>query len=93
VGEVLEAEKVEGANKLLKLQVNLGQEKRQMVAGVAEFYTLEEITGKKIVVVTNLKPAKIRGVESNGMLLAATAKKILRLIVPDGDLPPGAKIS
>lgn len=93
VAEVLEAERVEGANKLLKLQINLGREKRQIVAGVAEFYAPEEITGKKIIVVTNLKPAKIRGVDSNGMLLAATAGKNLRLVVPDGDLPPGAKIS
>jgi methionyl-tRNA synthetase len=93
VAQVLSAERVEGASKLLKLQIDLGSERRQIVAGVAEHYTPEAIIGKKIVVVTNLKPAVIRGVPSNGMLLAASAGKTLRLVVPDGDLPPGAKIS
>jgi len=93
VAQVVGAEPVKGANKLLKLQIDLGDEKRQIVAGVAEHYTPEEITGKKIIVVTNLKPARIRGVDSNGMLLAATSGKNLRLLTVDGDLPPGAKIS
>lgn len=93
VAKVLAAEQVEGADKLLKLQIDIGKEKRQIVAGVAQFYTPEKITGMKIIVVTNLKPAVIRGVESNGMLLAAKAGKKLFLVTPDGDLPPGAKIS
>ena len=93
VAEVIEAERVEGADKLLKLQIDIGIEKRQIIAGVAQFYTPEEIIGKKITVVTNLKPAIIRGVESNGMLLAAKKGKKLHLLTPDGDLPPGAKIS
>ena len=93
VAQVLEAERVEGADKLLKLQIDIGSEKRQIVAGVAEFYTSEKIKGMKIIVVTNLKPAVIRGVESNGMLLAAKKGKNLCLLVPDGDLPPGAKVS
>ena len=93
VAEVLQAEKVEGASKLLKLQIDLGSEKRQIVAGVAEHYSPEKITGMKIIVVTNLKPAVIRGVESNGMLLAASKGKKLTLVTPDDDLPAGAKIS
>jgi len=92
VAEVLEAERVENADKLLKLQINIGSEKRQIIAGIAEYYSPEEITGKRIVVVINLKPAKIRGVESNGMLLAAKKGKKLCLVVPEGDLPPGASI-
>jgi len=93
VAQVLKAEKVEGADKLLKLEIDLGDEKRQIVAGVAEFYTPEQITGKKIIVVVNLKPARIRGINSNGMLLAAKKGKLLALVTPDGDLPPGADVS
>ncbi len=72
VAEVLEAEKIEGSNKLLKLQVDLGEEKRQLVAGVAKHYQAEEIVGKKILMLANLEPATIFGVESNGMILAAS---------------------
>ncbi len=93
VAQVLEAERVEGADKLLKLQIDLGTEKRQIVAGIAQHYAPEEITGKKVVVVANLKPAVIRGVESRGMLLAAKKKKKLFVVTPDGDLPPGSTIS
>ena len=90
--KVLSAEKVEGADKLLKLQIELGQETRQLVAGVAQFYTPEEIIGKTIVVVSNLKPAKIRGIESRGMLLAAKDGKNLRLVTIDGEMPSGVDI-
>ncbi|HPC12152.1 MAG TPA: methionine--tRNA ligase subunit beta, partial [candidate division Zixibacteria bacterium] len=93
VAEVLRAERVPGADRLLRLQISLGDETRQIVAGVAEHYTPEQITGRRIVVVANLKPATIRGLESRGMLLAAKKGKVLRLVVPDGDLPPGATIS
>jgi len=93
VAEVLEAVPVEGTDKLLRLQIDLGSERRQIVAGIAEHYSADEIIGKKIIVVVNLKPAVIRGVESNGMLLAAKKGKKLFVVTPDGDLPPGAKIS
>ncbi|MFQ5453849.1 MAG: methionine--tRNA ligase subunit beta, partial [Candidatus Zixiibacteriota bacterium] len=93
VAEVMEAEKIEGTDKLLKLQINLGHEKRQIVAGVAEFYPPEKIKGMSIIVVTNLKPAVIRGVNSNGMLLAASKGKKLTLVTVDEDLAPGSKIS
>ena len=89
---VLAAEKVEKADKLLLLQVDLGTEKRQIVAGIAQNYRPEEIVGKTVIVVTNLKPAKIRGVESNGMLLAASSGSQLRVLVADGDLPPGSTV-
>ena len=92
VGIVLEAEPVEKSNKLLKLQVDTG-EKRQIVAGIAKAYTPEELTGKKVVVVTNLKPAKLMGVESNGMLLAATdSEGVLSILTPEKDIKQGALI-
>jgi methionyl-tRNA synthetase len=93
VAEIVEAEKVPKADKLLKLQVKIGDEKRQLVAGIAEHYSSEELVGKKIVVVTNLRPAKLRGIESNGMLLAASEGKRLVLLTIDGDLPTGATVS
>jgi len=93
VAEVLEAERVEGADRLLKLKIDLGSEQRQIVAGVAEQYPPEQIRGMKIIVVTNLKPATIRGIESRGMLLAAKSGKRLVLLTLDGDLPPGASVS
>jgi methionyl-tRNA synthetase len=89
---ILEAEKIEGADKLLKLQVDLGDEQRQLVAGIALHYKPEELVGKTIVVVANLKPAKLRGVKSEGMLLAASKSDVLRLVTVDGDLPVGAAV-
>ena len=90
--KVLSAEKVEGADKLLKLQIEVGAETRQLVAGVAKFYTPEEITGKTIVIVANLKPAKIRGIESQGMLLAAKDGDTLKLVTTDGEIASGASV-
>jgi len=89
---VLEAEKVEGADKLLKLQLEVGQEKRQIIAGIAKHYSPEEVIGKMIIIVSNLKPATIRGVESHGMLLAASKGKKLTLVTVDGEIPSGAKV-
>lgn len=89
---VVEAEKIDGADKLLKLQVDLGEEKRQLVAGIALHYKPEELIGKTIVVVANLKPAKLRGVESQGMLLAASMGKNLRLVTVEGDIGAGADV-
>ena len=85
--KILEAENVEGADKLLKLQIEVGDEKRQLIAGIAQHYSAEEVVGKIIVVVANLKPAKIRGVESQGMLLCASVGNELKLITVDGELP------
>ncbi len=92
IGMVLEAVPVEKSNKLLKLQVDTG-EHRQIVAGIAKAYTPEELTGKKVVVVTNLKPAKLMGVESQGMLLAATdSEGVLSILTPEKDVKQGALI-
>jgi methionyl-tRNA synthetase len=92
VGQVLKAEKVEGTQKLVKLEVDIGMEKRQMVAGVAEVYPPETLIGKRIIVVANLKPARIRGIESQGMLLAADLEG--KPIVPffKEDVPAGTKV-
>ena len=90
--KVLTAERVEGADKLLKLSIEVGSEKRPLVAGVAQYYTPEEMVGKTIVIVANLKPAVIRGVESAGMLLAAKSGKKLALVTVEGDIPSGANI-
>lgn len=92
VGQVLKAEKVEGTQKLVKLEVDIGMEKRQMVAGVAEIYPPETLIGKRIIVVANLKPARIRGIESQGMLLAADLEG--KPIVPffKEDVPAGTKV-
>jgi methionyl-tRNA synthetase len=91
--KVIKAEPVEGADKLLKLQLEVGQETRQIVAGIAKHYTPEQVVGKIIVIVSNLKPATIRGVESRGMLLAASKKKKLTLVTLDAeDFPSGSKV-
>jgi len=76
----------------LKLQIAIGNEKRQIVAGIAKHYAPEDLVGKKIIVVKNLKPAKILGIESNGMLLAASKGKKLTLVTLENDLPSGATI-
>ena len=91
--KVLEAEKVEGADKLLKLKIEVGSETRTLVAGIAKAYTPEQVVGRTIIIVANLKPAKIRGIESQGMLLAAKSGDQLRLISVDGgDFPSGCPV-
>ena len=72
VAQILVAERVPKADKLLRLEVDLGYEKRQILAGIAEYYEPEKLVGRKIVIVANLAPRKMRGLESNGMLLAAS---------------------
>jgi methionyl-tRNA synthetase len=93
IGHIKSATMVEGANKLLKIFVDIGDEERQIVAGIAEHYAPEDLVGKNIVIVANLKPAKIRGVESRGMLLAATDGDRVILLGPDKEATPGSKIS
>ena len=94
VGQVKSAERIQGADKLLKLLVDIGDEVRQVLAGIAMGYTPEELVGRKVVVVTNLAPRKMRGLESNGMLLAASAgadgKPILCTFAED--IPVGSKV-
>ncbi len=93
VARVLEAEPVEGSDKLLKLQVVVGEERRQIVAGIRANYTPDDLIGRQVVVVFNLKPAKLRGVESQGMLLAANdADGGAILLQPDKEAPEGAQV-
>ena len=92
VAKVMAAEKVEEADKLLKLTLDLGGNKRQIVSGIAKAYKPEDMIGKNIIIIANLKPAKIRGVESNGMLRAAADGDNLVLAVTDGDIESGAVI-
>jgi methionyl-tRNA synthetase len=94
VGAVLSAERVEKSKKLIRLQVDCGSEKRQVLAGIAEQYTPGELVGKKVVLVANLKPAKLMGIVSEGMLLAAEGNDgRLSLLTVDRDAPAGAGIS
>jgi len=92
VAHVLEAVKVEGAKKLLKLKIDLGTEQRQIIAGVAETYAPEQLVGKKFIVIANLKPAVIRGQESQGMLLAAVSGDKAAIPFFEPDVPAGAKV-
>ncbi|MCK8817081.1 methionine--tRNA ligase [Natroniella sulfidigena] len=93
VAEVLEAEKIEGSDKLLKVQVDLGSEERQLVAGISKYYDPEELVGKKVVMVANLEPATIFGVKSNGMILAASNDEDdLTITTVDRDIAAGAQV-
>lgn len=92
VGRVVSAETVAGSKKLLKLRVDLGGETRQVVAGIARHYEPSDLVGKHVVVVANLAPALLFGVESQGMVLAASSGNTLRLVTVDGDIPPGSKV-
>jgi methionyl-tRNA synthetase len=92
VAEILEAERVENTDKLIKMKIKIGEEERQIIAGIAMSYSPDEIIGKKIVVVSNMKPAKIRGIESNGMLLAASNGDSLSLITVDREIDSGSSI-
>ena len=85
-------EKVPKADKLYKLSIDLGTEKRTLIAGLAEHYKVDDLKGKKIVVLTNLEPRKLRGILSQGMLLAAVDGDKVSILIPDKDLPLGARI-
>ncbi len=93
IGTILEAEKVEGADKLLKLKVDLGDEQRILVAGIAETYQPENIIGKQIPILINLEPKKLRGIESQGMILAVDIDGKATLIHPDKNVPNGNRVS
>jgi methionyl-tRNA synthetase len=92
VAEVIECEKHPDADRLLVLQVRIGKEKRQIVSGIAQYYSAEDMVGKKVVVITNLKKTKIRGIESQGMILAAADKKDLNLVTVDKDISDGTEV-
>jgi len=92
VAKVLEAEKVEGADKLLKLKLEVGEEIRQVVSGIAKHYSPDELVGKYVILVANLKPAKLKGIESQGMILAAADDKELVLATLDKAIDSGTKV-
>jgi methionine--tRNA ligase beta chain len=94
VATVMAAERVQGSEKLLKLQLDLGEfDQRQVVAGVGKVYTPEQLVGTQIVIVANLAPRALMGIESNGMLLAAGGQDGASLLRPERPVPPGSKIN
>jgi len=98
VGEILEIEDIEGADKLYKLTINLGTEKRILVAGIKEFYSKDELKNKKCIVFTNLEPKTLRGIQSQGMILAAVSydnegnEEKVKLLQPDSEIEIGSKV-
>ncbi|MBM4399051.1 MAG: methionine--tRNA ligase subunit beta, partial [Candidatus Cloacimonetes bacterium] len=93
VVQVLEAEAVPETEKLIKLKIDLGDSTRELVAGVALSYKPEELVGKKVVILANLQPRKIRGIVSNGMILCAKDEDGLSILVPERDIPSGSIVS
>lgn len=94
VARVLKAERIQGADKLLKLELQVGDEVRQVVSGIAQYYTPEELIGKNLILVANLKPVRLKGVDSYGMILAASTddKDKLVLVTVDSDIPTGSRV-
>jgi len=92
VGKILSAERVEGSEKLLKLRVALGAEERQVIAGIGKAYSPESLLNKNIVIVVNLEPRMLMGLESQGMLLAAEGADGPIILMPEHDAPAGARI-
>jgi methionyl-tRNA synthetase len=95
VGKVIEVSDHPNADKLMVLKVDLGDEQRQLCAGLKGYYTPEHLMGKNLIIVTNLPPRKMRGVESNGMLLAAVTPDYSQVVVltTESDIPPGSAVS
>ena len=92
VAKVLSAQDHPNADKLYVLRVDLGSEERQLVAGLREYYSQEQLLGKSVVIVANLEPAVLRGVESQGMLLAVQDGTEVKVIQPETDVTPGSKV-
>ena len=95
IGKIIKVEDHPSASRLLILTVNFGDEKRTIVAGLKEHYEKKELEGKKAVFITNLEPRTLKGVESNGMILAASTEDKSKVVIlePEKDLPEGSKIS
>lgn len=93
IGTIVSAKRVLEADKLIKLEIDLGEEKRQIMAGIAEFFENEkELVGKQVPILTNLEPRKFRGYESQGMMLAADMDGRPVLLIPNEEVPPGSII-
>ncbi len=93
VATIKHAEPHPNADRLMVLKIDLGSEERQLVAGIKEHYAAEDLIGRQIVVVANLEPAKLRGIESQGMLLAASDDNKIVILNPEKKVAPGAKVS
>ena len=93
VGEITAAERVQGTDKLVRVTVDIGDEVRTVVAGIATHYQPADLVGRRIVVLANLKPRQVRGVESRGMMLAATWGNDVAILTVDRSAPKGSKIS
>ncbi len=94
VGQIIKIEEIEGADKLYKLSVDIGEETRTVCAGLKKYYSKDELKGKKIILFTNLAPRKLKGIESNGMILAAVNKEETEvvLLAPESDVEVGSKV-
>ena len=95
VAKIQNVEEIEGADKLYKLTISIGEKIKTICAGIKEFYSMEELMRKRIIVLTNLEPKKLRGIESQGMLLAASNKEYTKvsLIIPDQEIEVGSKVN
>ncbi len=92
VGKIISVERVENSEKLLKLEIDLSDEKRQLVAGIGREYTPEDLVDKQVVIIANLEPRTLMGLESNGMILCADVDGAPVLLQPEKSVPPGTKI-
>ena len=92
VGKIISAEEVEGSNKLIKMKVDIGDEERQIVAGISKYYSQDELANKTVIVLINLEPRKIFGIESQGMLLASIDGDEVSLLQTDKEMIPGSEI-
>lgn len=92
VAKIIKAEKIEKSEKLLKIEIDIGEDKRQIVAGIGKVYSPENLVGKEVVIVANLEPKELMGIESQGMILAASVEGEPVLLIPEKDVPPGTKI-
>ena len=92
VAKILEVKEHPDADRLYVLKVSLGEEERQLVAGIRQFYTPEQLVGRQVILVANLQPATIRGEESNGMLLAVGDDRGISIISPDREVAPGSAV-
>lgn len=93
IGKIMSAEKVEGSEKLLRLSVSLGDETRQIVAGLGKSYLPDDLLGKEVVVVANLEPRELMGLESQGMLLATKSGEDIVILEPEKEVAPGSAVS
>jgi methionine--tRNA ligase beta chain len=92
IGTVRAAERVQGTDKLIRLEIDLGEETRQVVAGMAHTYTPQEFIGKQVPILVNLEPRKLRGIESQGMILAADVGGKPIMLIPEREVPPGSVV-